>query len=77
VFLSDEDTLSITTILNAVMENDAGEGSVHDNPHVHGKEVMVEAPRKKVLKKDLRRTEKELKKAMEEASPRVPMIPFL
>jgi hypothetical protein len=68
VFLSDEDTLSITAILNAVMENDASEGSVHDSPHEHGKEVMMEAPKNKVSKKDLRRMEKELKKAMEEAS---------
>jgi hypothetical protein len=47
--------LSITGILNAAMKNDAGEGSVHDNPHGHGKEVMVEAPKKKISKKDLRR----------------------
>jgi hypothetical protein len=58
IFLSDNDTLSITVILNAVIENDAGEGSMHDNPHGHGKEVTVEAPKKKVSKKDLRRMEK-------------------
>jgi hypothetical protein len=51
------------------MENDAGEASVHDSPHSHGKEVMVEAPKKKkVSKKDLRKMERELRKAMEEAS---------
>jgi hypothetical protein len=68
VFLSDEDTLSITAILNVVMETDVGEGSVHDNPHGHGKEVMLEAPKKKILKKKLWEMEKELKKAMAEAS---------
>jgi hypothetical protein len=68
MFLYDEDTLSIIAILNAVMENDAGEGSVHDSPHSHGKEVMTEAPKKKVSKKDLRKMETDLKKVMEEAS---------
>jgi hypothetical protein len=60
--------VSITAILNAVMENDVGEGSVHDCLHMHGKEVMMEAPKNRASEKDLRRMEKELKKAMEEAS---------
>jgi hypothetical protein len=55
--LSIDDTLSLTAILNAVMENDAmGDGSVHNDPHGHGKEVMVEAPKKKKFSnKDLRK----------------------
>jgi hypothetical protein len=72
VFLSYEDTLSISVILNAVMETNAGEGSVHDNPHGHHKEVMVEAPKKKISKKKLREMEKELKRAMAEASAESP-----
>jgi hypothetical protein len=60
VLLSDDDTLSLTTFLNAVMENDAiGDGPVHNDPHGHGKEVMMEAPKKKkkFSKKDLRKME--------------------
>jgi hypothetical protein len=66
VFLSDEDTLSVTTNLNTVMEIDASEGSVHNNPHGQGKEVTVEAPKKKISKKKLQDMEKDLKRAMVE-----------
>jgi hypothetical protein len=62
IFLSNEDILSITTIL------DAGEESMHDNLHGRGKELMMEAPKKKISKKKLQEIEKELKKAMAETS---------
>jgi hypothetical protein len=70
VILSDTDTWSLTAILNAVMETDAmGDGSVHNEPHGHGKEVAAEGSRRKrYSKKDLKNMEKELKKAMEAAS---------
>jgi hypothetical protein len=70
--LYDVHTLSVTVILNVVMETDAGKGFVHDNPHVRGKEVMVEAPKKKISKKKLREMGKELKKAMAETSAESP-----
>jgi hypothetical protein len=74
VLLSDDELLSFTAALAAAIEVDLGGGSVHDHPHGQGtgKEVMVDAPTKKVSKKKLREMKKELKRAMAEATTESP-----